>query len=125
MIDMSWRDFAACRNEEPDLFFPIGTSGPALSQLARAKSICRGCPVAGKCLAWAQDTGQTAGVWGGLSEDERRRFRQGPSEGVVFARNRVDLLVRPATRSAGAGSAPTRAVPSTTTGSTAAGSASG
>ena len=42
---MSWRDFAACRNEEPDLFFPIGTSGPALTQLARAKSVCRGCPV--------------------------------------------------------------------------------
>jgi WhiB family redox-sensing transcriptional regulator len=110
---MSWRDFAACRNEEPDLFFPIGSSGPALSQLARAKTVCRGCPVVSKCLAWALDTGQMAGVWGGLSEDERRRFRQGSSAGVVFATNRVDLLVRrpsTAVRKSGLGSDPSRAV---------------
>ncbi|MGI8814195.1 MAG: WhiB family transcriptional regulator [Pseudonocardia sp.] len=54
------------------LFFPVGTSGPALMQIAEAKSVCRRCPVNPECLAWALDSGQDAGVWGGMSEDERR-----------------------------------------------------
>jgi WhiB family redox-sensing transcriptional regulator len=94
VIDMSWRDQAACRNKEPDLFFPIGTSGPALTQLAEAKSVCHGCPVASKCLAWALETGQNSGVWGGMSEDERRQLRQAPCPGVVVGSDRVVLLVK-------------------------------
>jgi WhiB family transcriptional regulator, redox-sensing transcriptional regulator len=76
---MSWHHQAACRTEEPELFFPIGTSGPALGQLAEAKSVCRGCPVVSECLAWALESGQNSGVWGGMSEDERRRLQQEPS----------------------------------------------
>jgi WhiB family transcriptional regulator, redox-sensing transcriptional regulator len=76
LIDMNWRDRAACRTQDPELFFPIGTTGPALDQLTEAKSVCYRCPVIGECLAWALDTGQRAGVWGGLSEDERHRLRQ-------------------------------------------------
>jgi WhiB family redox-sensing transcriptional regulator len=72
LIDMNWRDRAACRTEDPELFFSVGTTGPALDQLTEAKSVCQRCPVAGECLAWALDTDQRAGVWGGLSEDERR-----------------------------------------------------
>ena len=60
---------------EPELFFPVGTSGPALVQTARAKAVCRRCPVMIQCRTWALTTGQTAGVWGGMSEDERRRDR--------------------------------------------------
>jgi len=67
-----WRHDAACRDEDPELFFPVGTSGPAMSQLAQAKAVCHSCPVAADCLAWALVTGQDAGVWGGLSEDQRR-----------------------------------------------------
>lgn len=69
-----WRHDALCRIEEqdPELFFPVGTSGPALIQIAEAKAVCRRCPVAVECLAWALDTGQVYGVWGGTSEDERR-----------------------------------------------------
>ncbi len=71
---MDWRHGAACRHEEPELFFPVGTSGPALLQIAEAKSVCRRCPVNTDCLAWALDSRQAAGVWGGMSEDERREL---------------------------------------------------
>ena len=72
---MDWRDRAGCRDVDPELFFPVGTSGPALLQVAEAKAVCRRCPVAAECLTWALDSGQDAGVWGGLSEDERRARR--------------------------------------------------
>ena len=48
---MDWRNDAACRDEDPELFFPVGTSGPALSQIARAKSVCRRCPAMTECLS--------------------------------------------------------------------------
>ena len=41
---MDWRGHAACRDEYPELFFPVGTSGPALLQIAEAKTVCRRCP---------------------------------------------------------------------------------
>jgi WhiB family transcriptional regulator, redox-sensing transcriptional regulator len=58
------------------LFFPVGTSGPALVQTARAKAVCRRCPVMIQCRTWALTSGQAAGVWGGMSEDERRAMRR-------------------------------------------------
>jgi WhiB family redox-sensing transcriptional regulator len=73
---MPWRKGAACRTEDPELFFPVGTSGPALLQVEQAKAVCRRCPVTDRCLAWALETGQDAGVWGGMSEDERRVVRR-------------------------------------------------
>ena len=69
---MDWRHRAACRDEDPELFFPIGTSGPALLQIEDAKSVCRVCTVTDACLSWAIESGQESGVWGGLSEEERR-----------------------------------------------------
>lgn len=71
-----WRQLAACKEEDPELFFPIGTSGPALLQIEQAKAVCFRCPAATDCLAWALDTGQDSGVWGGLSEDERRALKR-------------------------------------------------
>jgi WhiB family redox-sensing transcriptional regulator len=73
---MDWRDRAACLYEDPELFFPIGNTGPALLQIDQAKAICRRCPVIETCLQWAMETGQDAGVWGGLSEDERRALKR-------------------------------------------------
>ncbi|MBN9801266.1 MULTISPECIES: WhiB family transcriptional regulator [Pseudonocardia] len=57
-----------------ELFFPVGTSGPALLQTADAKAICRGCPILESCRAAALDRPDLYphGVLGGLSEDERR-----------------------------------------------------
>jgi WhiB family transcriptional regulator, redox-sensing transcriptional regulator len=65
----------ACRHEDPELFFPVGSTGPALLQAARAKAVCAGCPVRIDCLDYAIETGQSAGVWGGVSEEERRAIR--------------------------------------------------
>jgi WhiB family redox-sensing transcriptional regulator len=69
---MDWRDRAACLEADPELFFPIGNTGPAILQIEEAKAVCRTCPVMDTCLKWAIETGQAAGVWGALSEDERR-----------------------------------------------------
>src|SRR4051794_3157713 len=73
---MDWRDHAACRDEDPELFFPVGTSGPALLQIDEAKAVCRRCSVSSDCLKWALASGQNAGVWGGMSEDERRALKR-------------------------------------------------
>jgi WhiB family redox-sensing transcriptional regulator len=73
---MDWRNIAACREADPELFFPIGNSGPALLQIEEAKQVCRRCSVLDECLRWAIDSGQDAGVWGGLSEDERRAVKR-------------------------------------------------
>lgn len=73
---MTWRLEAACRGHDPELFFPIGLTGPARAQLEEAKAVCAGCPVRGRCLDWAVLTGVDHGVWGGLSEDERRALKR-------------------------------------------------
>ena len=73
---MDWRHRAVCRDEDPELFFPIGTSGPALLQIEQAKAVCRRCSVSEECLRWALATGQDAGVWGGMSEEERRALKR-------------------------------------------------
>ena len=69
---MDWVDRARCRDEDPELFFPVGVNAPAIVQTEKAKSVCAGCDVRSECLEWAMSTGQESGVWGGLSEDERR-----------------------------------------------------
>ena len=73
---MDWRHNAVCREEDPELFFPIGNTGPALLQIEEAKAVCRRCPVIESCLQWALESGQDSGVWGGLSEDERRAMKR-------------------------------------------------
>lgn len=88
---MSWHDSAACRGEDTELFFPIGSTGPALQQLQEAKWVCGHCGVRSLCLEWAILAGIDHGVWGGLSEDERReltrRSRQGTARRPQPARN--------------------------------------
>ena len=73
---MSWRERAACLDEDPDLFFPIGNTGLALLQIEEAKAVCRRCEVVDICLKWAVEFGQDAGVFGGLSEDQRRALKR-------------------------------------------------
>ncbi|MFB8290639.1 WhiB family transcriptional regulator [Kitasatospora purpeofusca] len=73
---MHWIHRAVCREEDPELFFPIGNTGPALLQIEEARSVCRRCPVMEQCLQRALETGQDAGVWGGMSEDERRAMKR-------------------------------------------------
>jgi WhiB family redox-sensing transcriptional regulator len=73
--DMDWRDYAACRDADPDLFFPLGTSGASVPQIEEAKQICQTCPVCRPCLRWALDHADD-GVWGGTTEEERRMHRR-------------------------------------------------
>lgn len=79
--DDSWRDHGPCLQEDPDLFFPVGTGPDAKKQTREAKAVCGTCPVTAQCLQWALDTQQDTGVWGGLSEKERRRFHHRRSTG--------------------------------------------
>lgn len=65
-----WVAFAACRGAEPDLFFGDG-NGEAT---AIARRICAGCPVREECLDWALEARASFGVWGGTTEQERRRL---------------------------------------------------
>ncbi|MDQ6784287.1 MAG: WhiB family transcriptional regulator [Actinomycetota bacterium] len=71
-----WRDDAACRDTDPDLFFPIGTTGLAVDQIDSAKAVCDRCEAQRACLEFALATNQESGIWGGTSEDERRRLRK-------------------------------------------------
>ena len=49
----AWRRYALCRDTDPDLFFPVGTTGQALIQIDRAKEVCDQCPVRHDCLEFA------------------------------------------------------------------------
>lgn len=74
--DDGWRDRAACRYTDANLFFPAGSTGSAVEQIEAAKAVCRHCPVQAACLRFAIETNQESGVWGGKDEDERRRLRK-------------------------------------------------
>ena len=73
---MDWRSRAACLSVDPELFFPIGNTGPAVVQVTEAKRVCNSCTVSETCLQWAIENHQDSGVWGGLSEEERRSLKR-------------------------------------------------
>jgi hypothetical protein len=72
----AWRDRAACRDVDPERFFPAAEDGPGLrAQVAAAKAICARCPVRAECLAEALAR-IPFGIAGGLTEHERRQLRR-------------------------------------------------
>jgi WhiB family transcriptional regulator, redox-sensing transcriptional regulator len=75
-----WRDFAACQYTDPELWFVEKgqSTGPA-------KAVCRGCTVREQCLEYALDPIEAWGVWGGLSEQERRRAARLLADGWTIA----------------------------------------
>lgn len=79
MTTFTWQQRAACRNQDPELFFPISQVGPGARQTARAKAFCARCTARTECLAFALDNGLDHGIFGGLTEGERRALvhRQG------------------------------------------------
>ena len=83
-----WRQRAACLPVDPDLFFPVSAEGRSLEQVARAKAVCARCRVRRECLAFALGTGQAHGVWGGLSEQERR-----PTRNTAPASSKIGNLI--------------------------------
>lgn len=68
-----WMANGACRNLDPSSFFPDGSTGGWAPVIQYAKDICATCPVIATCREWALDTRQAYGIWGGLTEQERRR----------------------------------------------------
>jgi WhiB family transcriptional regulator, redox-sensing transcriptional regulator len=83
--ETDWRAHGACLSADPEIFFPVSATGPAILQLRQAKTICMRCPVRAECLEYALVTRQTHGVWGGTSEHERTR---------IWAKRRVVLSAR-------------------------------
>jgi len=72
-----WRAAGACLSADPDLFFPIATtSGLAGRQITEARRICAGCQVRQQCLDFAMRTGETHGIWGGTTPEERISARR-------------------------------------------------
>jgi WhiB family redox-sensing transcriptional regulator len=70
-LEMDWRPLAACQSIDPELFFPVSSTGKSLDQAAEAKAVCARCLVRRQCLAFALGTRQTHGIWGGMTEEER------------------------------------------------------
>lgn len=70
LVDVDWQAMAACRQHDPDLFFP-----EAAEPAGRALEICAGCPVKAPCLAAALDAGEAEGIWGQTTADDRRVLR--------------------------------------------------
>jgi WhiB family redox-sensing transcriptional regulator len=71
LLDQNWRAFAGCAKTDPDLFFAVGAE-----EHRTAKEICRQCPVRRECLSYAMDVPIDHGIWGGMTERERRRYRR-------------------------------------------------
>lgn len=71
-IDEDWAEKARCPETDPEAFFP--EKGGSTKE---AKKVCQRCPVKVECLQWALDNDERFGVWGGMSERERRRLKRG------------------------------------------------
>jgi WhiB family transcriptional regulator, redox-sensing transcriptional regulator len=69
---LSWVERAACRTADPELFFPLSGHGPGAQQIEQARAVCARCAIRAACLDWSVTNAVVYGVWGGLSEDERR-----------------------------------------------------
>jgi WhiB family transcriptional regulator, redox-sensing transcriptional regulator len=70
--DDQWQENALCAQTDPEAFFP--EKGGSTRE---AKRICLGCEVRDKCLEYALANDERFGIWGGLSERERRRLKRG------------------------------------------------
>jgi WhiB family transcriptional regulator, redox-sensing transcriptional regulator len=84
----NWRSAGACLSADPDLFFPISSTGPAERQIARAKKICAGCSVRRECLEFALSHNQIYGIWGGTTAEDRQRERRRKRRAAAAARRR-------------------------------------
>jgi WhiB family redox-sensing transcriptional regulator len=85
----NWRAAGACLSADPDLFFPISSTGPAERQIARAKMICAGCRVRPECLDFALSHNQVYGIWGGTTREDRQRERRRKRRAAAAAAKRT------------------------------------
>ena len=71
-----WREAGSCAHADPDLFFPISSTGRALRQITKAKAICAECPVRRSCLDHALEHDLVHGIWGGTTPEDRQVLRR-------------------------------------------------
>jgi WhiB family redox-sensing transcriptional regulator len=71
-----WRAAGACASADPDLFFPVSSSGRAIAQIDQARRVCASCLVRRQCLDFAMETVEAEGIWGGTTADERISHRR-------------------------------------------------
>ena len=82
---MGWQTRAACRDADPELFFPASddyTAAAVAAQVAVARRVCLSCPVRIECLSWAVEVSEDYGLWAGMTPDERRAIRRDRLAGV-------------------------------------------
>lgn len=90
--DHDWQDRAACKDVDPEIFFPQRGRGKS----AKAKRICEGCRVRPECLLDAFHDEYRPGVWGGMTEKERRTFIRAQRKGTSDTSN-VEVFAAAAT----------------------------
>lgn len=74
--ELAWMARAACRYEDPELFFPVSAKSAGAAQAAEARDVCLACPVIEQCRDYALRTRQDAGIWGGLTEEQRQALHR-------------------------------------------------
>jgi len=93
-----WRERAACLDQDPELFFPIGEAGHSPdAQIADAVAVCHRCEVAKECLRFAVDINADHGIWGGRTDGERLSMKR-RSRGVIHGDSRCFVSPVPAVR---------------------------
>ncbi|NUH35308.1 WhiB family transcriptional regulator [Streptomyces samsunensis] len=85
----AWLRYAACRDADPELFFPVGGGHDAIVQANEAKSVCYRCPVMELCAEWALSNRVEHGVWGGLTEAQRRTTLRKRGRGTGSGRKKA------------------------------------
>lgn len=99
MLLDNWWNEAACRDADPELFFPISATAASGSTISRAKQVCASCPVSSPCLSYALTHRQEQGIWGGLTDEERQSLRRKLTRPNQRARHRVGHPARVSGRS--------------------------
>lgn len=87
-----WRDLAECRNYDPGMWFPLGTTLAYAWQFEKAVSICRSCPVIEACRSWALENREPFGVWGGMTEEDRKRYHRAAARAAKAARDAEEFV---------------------------------
>jgi WhiB family transcriptional regulator, redox-sensing transcriptional regulator len=71
-----WQAAGACLSADPEIFFPVSGMGASTAQIEQARRICAGCQVRRECLEYAMSTGESHGIWGGTTPEDRTRVRR-------------------------------------------------
>ena len=81
---LSWMSRGACRQADPELFFPVAARESAERQIESAKAVCAPCAVRAHCLSYALEV-KAEGIWGGTTQQERHGGRRSPGRRARFA----------------------------------------